>query len=156
MIFRIKGESTVRVLGATQIDVETDSTAAIGMDSRTSVERPDTKSWNALTRHVWMLTRERELEIPQFRRPLQHPQQLYGYKSATPLEIAWNALVRGKPDTDLRLIVTWDVASVTNLMVHADTLAGANIEVRPDKSERNTLCQVRRLNTVAPTKGVPL
>ena len=77
-----------------------------------------------------------------------------GYKSATPLEVAWNALVTGKSDTDLRVCVTWDVASVTNLIIYADTLVGANIEVRPDKSERNALCQVRRLNTAAPTKGI--
>ena len=38
VIFRINGESAGRVLGAVHIDVETDSTAAIGMDSRTSVE----------------------------------------------------------------------------------------------------------------------
>ena len=33
--------------------------------------------------------------------------------------------------------MTWDVASVTNLIIYADTLEGANIDVRPDKSERN-------------------
>ena len=78
----------------------------------------------------------------------------YGYKSATPLEVAWSALVRNKSDTDLRVIVTWDVASVTNLIIYAETLVGASIEVRPDKSERNALGQVRRLNTVAPTEGI--
>ena len=78
----------------------------------------------------------------------------YGYQSATPLEVAWNALVRGKSDTDLRMIVTWDVASVTNLIIYAETLAGANIEMRPDKSERNAQCQLRRLSTVAPTKVI--
>ena len=44
------------------------------------------------------------------------------YKSATPLEVAWSALVRGKSDTDLRVIVTWDVASVTNLIIHAEDI----------------------------------
>ena len=44
----------------------------------------------------------------------------YGYKSATPLEVAWNALVRDKSDTDLRAIVTSDVASVTNLIIYAE------------------------------------
>ena len=78
----------------------------------------------------------------------------YGYKSATPLEVAWNALVRDKSDTDLRVIVMWDVASVTNLTIYADTLVGPNIVLRPDKSEKNALCQVRRINTVAPTKGI--
>ena len=43
--------------------------------------------------------------------------------------------------------MTGGVASVTNLIIYADTLVGANIEVRPDKSERNVLCQVRFLNT---------
>ena len=56
----------------------------------------------------------------------------YGYQSATQLEVAWSALVRGKSGTDLRMIVTWDVASVTNLIIYADTLVGVNIEVRPD------------------------
>ena len=41
----------------------------------------------------------------------------YRYKFATPLEVARNALVRSKSDTDLRVIVTWDVASVTNLII---------------------------------------
>ena len=50
--------------------------------------------------------------------------------------------------------MTWDVASVTNLIIFADTLVGANIEVRLDKSERNALGQVRRLNTVAPTEVI--
>ena len=77
-----------------------------------------------------------------------------GYQSATSLEVAWNALVRGKSDTDLRIIVTWDVASVTNLIIYAETLARANIEMRPDRSGRNALCQVMKLNTVAPTKGI--
>ena len=44
----------------------------------------------------------------------------YGYKSATPLEVAWNALVRSMSDTDLRVIVTWDVASVINLITYAE------------------------------------
>ena len=44
----------------------------------------------------------------------------YGYKSATPLEVAWNALVRSMPRADLRVIVTWDVASVTNLIIYAE------------------------------------
>ena len=78
----------------------------------------------------------------------------YGYKSATPREVAWSALVRCKSDTDLRVIVTWDVASVTNLITCAERLVGANIVVRPDKSERNALCQVGRLNTVAPTERI--
>ena len=43
----------------------------------------------------------------------------YGYKSATPLKVAWSALVRGKSDTDSRVIVTWGVASVRNLIIHA-------------------------------------
>ena len=42
------------------------------------------------------------------------------YKSATPLEVAWSALVKGKSDTDVRVIVTWDVASVTNLIIYAE------------------------------------
>ena len=42
---------------------------------------------------------------------------------------------------------------MTNLIIYAVILEGANIEVRPDKSERNAVCQVRRLNTVAPTTG---
>ena len=53
---------------------------------------------------------------------------------------------------DLRMIETWDVASVTNLIIYAETLKGANIAVRHDKSERNVLCQVMRLNTIAPFK----
>ena len=44
----------------------------------------------------------------------------YGYKSATPLEVAWSALVRGKSDTDSGVTVTWDVASVTNLIIYAE------------------------------------
>ena len=48
----------------------------------------------------------------------------YGYQSAAPLEVAWNALVRGKWDTDLRVIVTWDVASVTNLIIYAEDATG--------------------------------
>ena len=55
--------------------------------------------------------------------------------------------------SSLRMTVTWDVTSVTNLIIYAVILEGANIEVRPDKSERNAVCQVRRLNTVAPTTG---
>ena len=37
-IFHINGEPAGRVLGAIHIDVEIDSTAAIGMESRTSAE----------------------------------------------------------------------------------------------------------------------
>ena len=111
-----------------------------------------------MTRHQeleCMLTREREgLRFISSDVDCNIHSSHYGYKSATPLEVAWNAFIRGKSDTDLRVIVTWDVASVTNLIVYADTVAGANIEVRPDKSERNALCQVRRLNTVPPTKGI--
>ena len=43
-----------------------------------------------------------------------------GYEFATPLGVAWSALVRGKSDTDSRVIVTWDVASVTNMIIYAE------------------------------------
>ena len=82
---------------------------------------------------TWLDVDERELEIHQFRRRLQHPQQSLRVPICNALEEAWNALVRGKSDTDLRTIATWDVASVTNLIIYAETLAGANIEMRPDK-----------------------
>ena len=55
-------------------------------------------------------------------------------------EVAWSALVRGKTNTDLRMIATFDVVSVTNLIIYTDTLEGANIEVKPDERARGTRC----------------
>ena len=51
-----------------------------------------------------MLTREREsLRFLSSDVDCNIHNSYYGYKSATPLEAAWNALVRGKSDTDLRV-----------------------------------------------------
>ena len=72
----INGEPAGRVLCAIHIDVETDSTAAIGMDSG--------MSWNALN------------EILQSRAVIR-------------VQMTLEVNVRGKSDTDLRVIVTWDV-----------------------------------------------
>ena len=140
-----------RVLGALYINVETDSTATIGMDSRKNVEGPDTKVLECSDKTL--LDVDKELEILQFNIDCNIRSSQCGEKSTTPLEVALSASVKDKSDTDLRIIVTGGVASVMNLIVYAHTFVCAKIEVRPDK-ERNSLGQVRRLNTVAPTKGI--
>ena len=58
--------------------------------------------------------------------------------SVTPLEVAWNVLVKDKLDIDLRM-VTWHVANVTNLIISTESLTGANIEVTHAKNESSMI-----------------
>ena len=87
------------------------------------------------TDKTWFDVDETELGIPQFRRRLQQP-------PGCPTDGASSHLMSSSFRVQIcnatRVIVTWDVASVTNLIIYADILAGDTLagEVSQEREER--------------------